>query len=57
MAVPWIQGLAIEALHFAAESLLVKFFEDDNLSAHQAKRITVYKSYLQLFRPIRGEIE
>ena len=48
---------AIEALQYAAESHVVKLFEDANLLAQHAKRITIYKTDLMLVRRIRGEIK
>ena len=57
MAAPRFRAQAIEALHYAAESHLVKLFEDANLLAHHAKRVTIYKSDLQLVHCIRGEGE
>ncbi len=44
---------AIEALHYAAEAHLVRLFEDANLLARHAKRITVYKTDINLVRRIR----
>ena len=46
---------AIEALQEAAEAFLVAVFEDANLSAIHAKRITVMPTDIQLARRIRGE--
>ena len=57
MAAPRFQQKAIEALQYAAESHLVKLYEDANLLAKHAKRITVYPKDLKLVRRIRGEIE
>ncbi len=54
---PCFKPAAIEALHYVAEINLVKLFEDPNLLARYAKRITVYKTDKQLVRRIRGEIE
>ena len=57
LAAPRFQAAAIEALQYAAESHLVKLFEDANLLARYAKHITIYKTDLMLVRRIRGEIE
>ena len=57
MVAPRFQAQAIEALHYVAQSHLVKLFEDVNLLAHHTKRVTAYKSDLQLVRRIRGELE
>ena len=46
---------AIEALQHACESYLVGLFEDTNLSAIHAKRVTVMPKDMQLARRIRGE--
>lgn len=48
-------SLAIEALQEAAEAYLVGLFEDANLAAIHAKRVTVMPKDLQLARRIRGE--
>ena len=52
MAAPRFQQLSIEALYYADESNLVKLFEDMNLLAILAKRITVDDSYIKLIRRI-----
>jgi histone H3 len=49
------QGNAILALQEASESYLIKLFEDSNLAAIHAKRITLMPKDLQLARRIRGE--
>tara|TARA_B100000787_G_scaffold142122_1_gene111361 strand:+ start:2569 stop:2982 length:414 start_codon:yes stop_codon:yes gene_type:complete len=49
------QSRAIEALQQAAESYLVGLFEDTNLCAIHAKRVTVMTKDMQLARRIRGE--
>ncbi len=46
---PRFKPAAIEELNYAAEGHLVKLFEDSNLLARHAKRITVYKTDMQLF--------
>ena len=57
VATPRFQKKAIDALQYATESHLVKLYEDANLLANHAKRITVYPKDLKLVRRIRGEIE
>ena len=49
------QGTAILALQEASESYLVSLFEDTNLAAIHAKRVTIFPKDLQLARRIRGE--
>lgn len=49
------QSQAILALQEAAESYLVGLFEDTNLCAIHAKRVTIMPRDLQLARRIRGE--
>jgi histone H3 len=49
------QGSAIMALQEAAESYLVGLFEDTNLCAIHAKRVTIMPKDMQLARRIRGE--
>ncbi|XP_016975587.2 histone H3.3-like [Drosophila rhopaloa] len=49
------QAAAIEALQEALESYLVGLFEDCNLCAIHAKRVTIMPKDLQLARRIRGE--
>ena len=49
------QGTAISALQEAAESYLVSLFEDTNLCAIHAKRVTIMPKDIQLARRIRGE--
>jgi len=49
------QGGALVALQEAAESYLVSLYEDTNLCAIHAKRITIMPKDLQLARRIRGE--
>ena len=46
---------AIAALQEAAECYLVSFFEDTNLCAIHAKRVTIMRKDMQLARRIRGE--
>ena len=49
------QETAIGALQEAAEAYLVGLFEDTNLCAIHAKRITIMPRDVQLARCIRGE--
>ncbi len=49
------QGTAVLAIQEAAESYLVSLFEDTNLCAIHAKRITIMPKDIQLARRIRGE--
>lgn len=48
------QSTAIQALQEAAEAYLVHLFEDSNLLAIHAKRVTVMQRDIQLARRIRG---
>jgi len=45
---------AIGALQEAAESYLVALFEESNLCAIHAKRVTIFPKDIQLARRIRG---
>ncbi|XP_057456224.1 histone H3.3-like [Lotus japonicus] len=49
------QSDAVDALQEAAETYLVGLFEDTNLCAIHAKRVTIMRKDLQLARRIRGE--
>ena len=49
------QSSAVMALQEAAEAYLVGLFEDTNLCAIHAKRVTIMTKDLQLARRIRGE--
>ena len=49
------QSAAISALQEAAEAYLVGLFEDTNLCAIHAKRVTIMPKDMQLARRIRGE--
>ena len=49
------QSTAILALQEAAEAYLVSLFEDTNLCAVHAKRVTIMPRDIQLARRIRGE--
>lgn len=51
----WAAG-AISALQEASEDYLVHLFEDTNLCAIHAKRVTIMPKDLQLARRIRGDI-
>ena len=49
------QGSAVLALQESAEAYLVGLFEDTNLCAIHAKRVTILPKDIQLARRIRGE--
>ena len=49
------QSHAIMALQEAGEAYLVHLFEDTNLCALHAKRVTIFPKDIQLARRIRGE--
>ncbi len=49
------QSAAILALQEASEAYLVSLFEDTNLCALHAKRVTIMPKDMQLARRIRGE--
>ena len=49
------QSTAILALQEAAEAYLIGLFEDTNLCAIHAKRVTIMPKDMQLARRIRGE--
>lgn len=49
------QSAAIEALQEASEAYLVSLFEDTNLCALHAGRVTIMPKDMQLARRIRGE--
>jgi histone H3 len=49
------QGSAILAMQEASENYLVSLFEDTNLCAIHAKRVTIMPKDIQLARRIRGE--
>ena len=51
------QSTAILALQEASEAYLVGLFEDTNLCAIHAKRVTIMPRDLQLARRIRGEMD
>jgi len=48
------QATALEALQTASEAYLVHLFEDANLCAIHAKRVTIMPRDIQLARRIRG---
>ncbi|KAF2666380.1 histone-fold-containing protein, partial [Microthyrium microscopicum] len=48
------QSQAIQALQEAAEAYLVALFEDTNLCAIHAKRVTIMQRDIQLARRLRG---
>lgn len=52
---PRFQSAAIGALQEAAEDYLVHLFEDTNLCAIHARRVTIMPKDMQLARRIRGE--
>jgi len=49
------QSTAVLALQEAAEAYLVNLFEDTNLCAIHAKRVTIMPKDMQLARRVRGE--
>ena len=49
------QSTAIMALQEASEAYLVGLFEDTNLCAIHAKRVTIMPKDMQLARRMRGE--
>lgn len=49
------QTTAVAALQEAAEAYLVSLFQDTNLCAIHAKRVTIFPRDIQLARRIRGE--
>jgi len=49
------QGSAVSALQEATEAFLVGLFEDTNLCAIHAKRVTIMPKDILLARRIRGE--
>jgi histone H3 len=49
------QSVAIQALQEAAEAYLVGLFEDTNLAAIHAKRVTIQPKDIQLATRLRGE--
>ena len=49
------QSNAVLALQEAAEAYMVGLFEDTNLCAIHAKRVTIMPKDIQLARRIRGE--
>ena len=50
-----VQATAVKALQEAAEAYLARLFEDMNLCALHAKRVTIKPKDIQLARRIRGE--
>lgn len=50
-----LQSHALEALREASEAYVINLFEDTNLCAIHAKRITIMPKDMQLARRIRGE--
>ncbi|XP_052871364.1 uncharacterized protein LOC128276941 [Anopheles cruzii] len=51
------QSAAVAALQEASEAYLVGLFEDTNLCAIHAKRVTIMPKDIQLARRIRGELQ
>ncbi|GMT04370.1 hypothetical protein PENTCL1PPCAC_26544 [Pristionchus entomophagus] len=51
-----IQSLAVDALQEAAEAYLVNLFEDANMAAIHARRVTIMPKDLDLVRKIRREL-
>jgi len=51
-----LQSLAVCALHEASEAYLVRLFEDANICAIHAKRVTIMPKDMWLTRRIRGEM-
>ena len=49
------QNGACEAIHNACEDYLVHLYEDTNLNAIHAKRVTILPKDMQLARRVRGE--
>ena len=49
------QSTTILALQEASEAMIVQLFEDSNLAALHAKRVTIMPKDMQLARRIRGE--
>ena len=50
-----MEAVALEAIQEAAEAYLVTLFEDTNLCAIHAKRVTIMQKDFQLARRLRGE--
>ncbi len=50
-----MQSTAVEALQEASEAYIVALFEDCNLCAIHAKRVTIQEKDMKLARRIRGE--
>jgi histone H3 len=53
--IPRFQSAAVGALQEAAEAYLVGLFEDTNLAAIHAKRVTIMPKDIALARRLRGE--
>ena len=51
----WFQSAAILCLQEASEAYLVSLFEDTNLCAIHARRVTIMPKDIKLARQIRGE--
>jgi histone H3 len=50
------QSSALLAVQEAAEAFLIGLFEDSNLCAIHARRVTIMPRDIQLARRIRGEV-
>ena len=50
-----VQRLALQAIQEAVEAYLVSLFEDTNLCAIHAKRVTITSKDMYLARRVRGE--
>jgi len=48
------ESFAVQAIHEAAEAYLVALFEDANVAAIHAKRVTVMIKDLRLVKRLRG---
>jgi len=49
------QSVAVLSLHEASEAYIVALFQDTNLCAMHAKRVTILPKDMQLARRIRGD--
>jgi len=53
---PRFTASAVSALHEASEAFIIEMFQDANLCAVHAKRVTVMPKDIRLARRIRGEL-
>lgn len=51
------QMLALKGLHEAAEAYIIGLYEDANLIAIHAKRVTIQKDDIRLAYKIRGDLD